>query len=610
MPVARALAAADGAAGMGEPDRISDQDVRWLLETAGSYIVEDLGPGGRSVYRPFHDLLAAHLRGEPPREQIEEDSRRGGMAAAAGPDRDGDHPRAARHAVHRTVAAVVGRAPLPADLSCRACNRWPAPEMLLDLVADPEFLSVANPVTLIPLLSVADPRLRDAARVYLRAFPLLNDNPRANLAYLQEAAVALHIPTPAVGSTGIRPAYRTRMTAVRRDDSLLALTGHTGAVNAVAFGTGAAGRPLLASAGSDGTVRLWDPDIGAPVGQPLTGHTSGVGSVAFGAGAGGRPLLASADGGGNPLLAFIAGDRDGTVRLWDPDTGALVGQLLTGHWVSSVAFGAGGGGRPLLASAGDHDGTVRLWDPDTGAPVGQLLTGHRSWVNSVAFGAGAGGRPLLASAGHDGTVRLWDLDTGAPVGQLLTGHSLWLATVAFGAGADGRPLLAFAGYDGTVRLWDLDTGAPVGELLTGHTGAVGSVAFGAGAGGRPLLASAGHDGTVRLWDLDTGARSGRLLSGHTGAVNSVAFGAGAGGRPLLASAGDHDGKVRLWDLDTGAPAVGCRPATLARWTRWRSARGRGGGRCWPPPATTGRCGCGTRRPAPRSASRLPATEAG
>jgi hypothetical protein len=30
--------------------------VRWLLRTAGSYIVEDLGPGGRSVFRLFHDL--------------------------------------------------------------------------------------------------------------------------------------------------------------------------------------------------------------------------------------------------------------------------------------------------------------------------------------------------------------------------------------------------------------------------------------------------------------------------------------------------------------------------------------------------------------------------
>jgi WD40 repeat protein len=71
------------------------------------------------------------------------------------------------------------------------------------------------------------------------------------------------------------------------------------------------GRPLLASAGDDG-VRVWDPDTGDPVGQPLTEHTGWVESVAFGTGAGGRPLLAS-------------GADDRTVRVWDPDTGA---QLL------------------------------------------------------------------------------------------------------------------------------------------------------------------------------------------------------------------------------------------------------------------------------------------
>ena len=38
---------------------------------------------------------------------------------------------------------------------------------------------------------------------------------------------------------------------------------------------------LLASAGDDGTVRLWDPATGDPVGDPLTGHDGGVTAVAF-----------------------------------------------------------------------------------------------------------------------------------------------------------------------------------------------------------------------------------------------------------------------------------------------------------------------------------------
>jgi WD40 repeat protein len=59
---------------------------------------------------------------------------------------------------------------------------------------------------------------------------------------------------------------------------------------------------LLASAGADGTIRLWNPATGQPVGGPLLADTGpgGVNGVAF-----------SPDG---KLLASAGGD--GTVRTW------------------------------------------------------------------------------------------------------------------------------------------------------------------------------------------------------------------------------------------------------------------------------------------------------
>ena len=55
-------------------------------------------------------------------------------------------------------------------------------------------------------------------------------------------------------------------------------------------------------------------------------------------------------------------------------------KVLRGHeeQVLSVAFGAG----DSLAS-GSADGTVRLWDVETG--TSRILAGHTDWVFGVAF---------------------------------------------------------------------------------------------------------------------------------------------------------------------------------------------------------------------------------
>jgi WD40 repeat protein len=63
--------------------------------------------------------------------------------------------------------------------------------------------------------------------------------------------------------------------------------------------------------------------------------------------------------------------------------------------VSGVAFGHLPDGRTLLATSG-YDGTVRLWDPATGTLIGDPLTGHTAAVTGIAFAQLADGRILLA----------------------------------------------------------------------------------------------------------------------------------------------------------------------------------------------------------------------
>jgi WD40 repeat protein len=245
---------------------------------------------------------------------------------------------------------------------------------------------------------------------------------------------------------------------------------------------------LLAGAGANGTVRLWTMSgtRALAAGQPLSGPTGNVFSVAF-----------SPD---SSVLA--AASADGRIWLWHLASGAramLDGPPLvtTGSYPDAVAFSRDG--RTL--AAGTAAGAVWLWHlPAADSPAyaaaraplaGTPLRGPAAAVSGVAFSPDG---QELAAASKDRKVWLWRVTpTGRAIADgTLTGASNWVSTVAFSP--DGRSVAAGTAV-ANVLVWNLATRAVSATLP--HPQPVTSVAW----DGPGHVVAAGADGTVSIWAL-------------------------------------------------------------------------------------------------------------
>jgi WD domain, G-beta repeat/NB-ARC domain len=138
-----------------------------------------------------------------------------------------------------------------------------------------------------------------------------------------------------------------------------------------------------AAAGRRGEVRLWR-EAGQTLHLVWPAHTDIVTSLAF-----------SPD---ERLLA--SGSTDGSVKLWDVESGAALWSDWQTRITLCLAFAPNGG---LLASGG-LDATVRLWNPKLGTLLEEVP--HPDPVSALAWSPD--GR-LLATGAGAGTLRLWEI---------------------------------------------------------------------------------------------------------------------------------------------------------------------------------------------------------
>lgn len=277
---------------------------------------------------------------------------------------------------------------------------------------------------------------------------------------------------------------------------------------------------LLAAAGQDQNVVLWDLAAGRPV-RVLGRHPNVVKVLAFAKD--GKTLVAA-------CTALDERPPYSVVVVWNPDSGEEVKRVSLRGGGANWAISRDG---LLLATVqGAPNKIIKVWDIFREKEVA-AFEGDTTDVECAAFSADG---KSLVTGGRDGSLRVWNLGTkkmrwGTTVYRGVQGVALSPDGNVVASKTDGPPYLA--------HLWDLRAKKVEGRQLTKG---IGGMAF--SPDGKVL--AIGTLNYVGLWSVRSGQLVMRLTTEPEVGLEPVAF--SPDGRRLAAGDRDSGRMVRIWDV--------------------------------------------------------------
>lgn len=308
---------------------------------------------------------------------------------------------------------------------------------------------------------------------------------------------------------------------------------------------------LLASAGADGYVRLFrllETNMTCP--KPKTDSSTHTEVPEFDvieegllSGHGGLILAVAFDREGTHVAS--AG-QDGSIRIWMPNTGSFsLAQLDLGPQPAGSVTAVAVSPDAKSVAAGDDKGYIYLWKIPTkgGEPSREFAASkwkaHEKPIRSLAY-VQLGSQLAIVSGGDDGVLKRWDALSQKLIGGELADGATPVLSIAISP--DGKTLAA-GSDDGKVRLWNAGTGKvarpPIKPPI--DTPDFGLSAVGFSNDGRYLAIGSVEYPVLRIVDLKNEHEE-RMLRGHTQGISAIS----RGETEWLLSA-DQDGSILEWE---------------------------------------------------------------
>lgn len=184
---------------------------------------------------------------------------------------------------------------------------------------------------------------------------------------------------------------------------------------------------------------------------------------------------------------IIGGDCEGTLRIWNKNSGEEILCLEGGHTMPVLCIKLDS---DRIYSGSSWDEPIAIWDASTGNLI-MKLEGHKNSIRDLQIADGK-----IISGSDDGTIRIWEAETGKELFVLED----TMGPVTSLQIEDGK--LYSSSNDGIIRVWDISNG----ELLKKMEGLSAPITDIQIFDGKIIGASPEVKDRVHIWDLKTGKK--------------------------------------------------------------------------------------------------------